>query len=151
MSQLSPEQACSCLGDVAKELVSEIWRKLLGTKSLDNDETVTPGIPTNWSVNANVPERDGRVVWLIKEVGGSDAIAHRHEDILRQRYGRSLPGRGRRMVQPWNENEDFGTEPDPGQPGMLQELDARRVWRGLLSRPISSLSGTMTSPCCFGC
>ena len=114
-----------------KELVSEIWRKLLGTKSLDNDETITPGIPTNWSVNANVPERDGRVVWLINEIGGSDAIAHRHEDILRQRYGRSLPGRGRRMVQPGNEDEDFGTEPDP-QPGMLQELDARRVWRGLL-------------------
>jgi hypothetical protein len=36
------------------------------------------------------------------------------------------------MVQPGNEDEDFGTEPDPGQPGMLQELDARRVWRGLL-------------------
>jgi hypothetical protein len=115
-----------------KELVSEIWRKLLGTISQDNDQTVTPGIPTNWSVNANAPERDGRVVWLIKEIGGSDAIAHRHEDILRQRYGRSLPGRGRRMVQLGNEDEDFGTEPDPGQRGMLQEVDARRVWRGLL-------------------
>ena len=117
-----------------KELVSEVWVKLLGTVSLDNDEAegLTPGIPANWSVNANAPERDGRVVWLIKEIGGSDAIAHRREDILRQRYGRSLPGRGRRMVQPGNEDEDFGTEPDPGQPGMLQELDARRVWRGLL-------------------
>jgi hypothetical protein len=115
-----------------KELVSEIWGKLLGTISLDNDETVTPVIPANWSVNANVPERDGRVVWLIKEIGGSDALAHRHEDILRQRYGRSLPGRGRRMVQPGNEDEDFGTEPDPSQRGILEEVDARRVWRGLL-------------------
>ena len=36
------------------------------------------------------------------------------------------------MVQLGNEDEDFRTEPDPGQPGMLQEVDARRVWRGLL-------------------
>ena len=36
------------------------------------------------------------------------------------------------MVQPGNEDEDFRTEPDPGQLGMLQEVDARRVWRGLL-------------------
>ena len=114
-----------------KELVSEVWVKLLGTVTLD-EEGLTPGIPANWSVNADAPERDGRVVWLIKEIGGSDAIGHRHEDILRQRYGRSLPGRGRPMVQPGNEDEDFGTEPDPGQPGMFQELDARRVWRGLL-------------------
>ena len=134
MPQLSPEQASSCLGDDAKGAVSEVWVKLLGTVTLDNDEAegLTPGIPADWSVNANAPERDGRVVWLIKEIGGSDAIGHRHEDILRQRYGRSLPGRGRPMVQPGNEDEDFGTEPDPGQPSMLQEVDARRVWRGLL-------------------
>jgi hypothetical protein len=114
-----------------KELVSEIWGKLLGTISLDEAEGA-PGIPTNWSLNADAPERDGRVVWLIKEIGGSDAIGHRREDILRQRYGRSLPGRGRRMVQLGNEDEDFGTEPDPGQRGMSQEVDVRRVWRGLL-------------------
>ena len=65
-----------------KELVSEVWVKLLGTVTLD-EEGLTPGIPANWSVNANAPERDGRVVWLIKEIGGSDAIGHRHEDILR--------------------------------------------------------------------
>jgi hypothetical protein len=117
-----------------KELVSEVWVKLLGTVSLGNDEAegLTPGFPANWSVNANTPGRDGRVVWLIKEIGGSDAIGHRHEDILRQRYGRSLPGRGRPMVQPGNEDDDFGTEPDPSQRGMLEEVDARRVWRGLL-------------------
>ena len=115
-----------------KELVSEIWRKLLGTISQDNDETVTPGIPTSWSVNAKAPERDGRVEWLIEQIGGSDALGHRHEDILRQRYGRSLPGRGRPMVQLGNEDEDFGTEPDPGQRGMLEEVDTRRVWHGLL-------------------
>jgi hypothetical protein len=38
-----------------KELVSEVWVKLLGTVSLGNDEAegLTPGIPANWSVNAN--------------------------------------------------------------------------------------------------
>ena len=37
------------------------------------------------------------------------------------------------MVQLGNEDEDFGTEPDPGQRGMLEEVDARRVWLGLLA------------------
>jgi hypothetical protein len=81
-----------------KELVSEVWVKLLGTVTLDNDEAegLTPGIPANWSVNANAPERDGRVVWLIKEIGGYDAIGHRHEDILRQRDRTIASGRGPR-------------------------------------------------------
>ena len=69
----------------------------------------------------------------IKEIGGSDAISHRHEDILRQRLRTIASGtRPSNRFSLGTEDEDFGTEPDPGQPGMFQELDARRVWRGLL-------------------
>jgi hypothetical protein len=78
-SELTPE-----------ELLSEIWLKLLGTVSLDDKmDSFTP----EWSVDPDVPERDGRVAWLIGEIGGPNALAHRHEDILRQRFGRSQSGR----------------------------------------------------------
>jgi hypothetical protein len=113
------------------ELLSEIWQKLLGTLSLDNDEA--PGTnPAEWSINLQAPEEDGRVVWLIEEIGGSEAIAHRYEDVLRQRFGRSLPGRGRPTVQPGNEDE-FENISEPGECRPLEEADARRVWRGLLA------------------
>ena len=78
-SELTPE-----------ELFSEIWLKLLGTVSMDETEDKPP-IRTEWSVDPDVPERDGRVEWLIGEIGGSGALAHRHEDILRQRFGRRRP------------------------------------------------------------
>ena len=85
----------------AEELMSEICLKLLGTVSLDDDKTeeFATTLPTEWSINPHDPEHDGRVVWLIEEIGGFDAIAHRYEDILRQRYGRVRPGRGRPTKQ----------------------------------------------------
>jgi hypothetical protein len=59
----------------ADELLSEIWQKLLGTVSLDNDETdYATTVPAEWSINLDAPERDGRVAWLVREIGGSDAI-----------------------------------------------------------------------------
>src|SRR5262249_14367005 len=82
-----------------EELVSEIWQKLLGTVSLgpmNEAPESLPVAPREWSIDPHAPERDGRIVWLIEEIGGRDALAHRHEDILRQRFGRSSPGRGRR-------------------------------------------------------
>ena len=118
-----------------EELLSEIWQKLLGTVSLHNDEAPGSilGNPAEWSIDPHVPECDGRVVWLIKEIGGSEAIAHRYEDILRQRFGRSQPGRGRPIVQPGNEDELFEIGSEPGECDLLQEVDARRVWHGLLA------------------
>ncbi len=115
-----------------EELISEIWQKLLGTVSLLDAETSDcfPVNPGEWSVDLRAPERDGRVVWLIEEIGGSEALGHRCEDILRQRYGRSLPGGGRRIAQLSNENE---IDPDPGGAEPLEETDARYVWRGLLA------------------
>ncbi len=115
-----------------EELVSEIWQKLLGMVSLLDAETSDrfQVNPAEWSVDPHAPERDGRVVWLVAEIGGFEALVHRCEDILRQRYGRSLPGGGRRIAQLNNENE---IDPDLDGAETLDETDARCVWRGLLT------------------
>jgi hypothetical protein len=110
------------------ELVSEVWLKLLGTVSVGDQAEI---IPARWIISSDAPERDGRVVWLIQEIGGFDAIRHRHEDILRQRFGRSLRGRGRPIVQFETDDEpELTSEPDPST---LGTEDAHRVWRGLLA------------------
>jgi hypothetical protein len=123
-----------------EELVSEIWQKLLGTVSLGtvslNGADAPPAAPAEWRIDEwrideEAPEGDGRVAWLIDEIGGLDAMSHRHEDILRQRFGRSSPGRGRRIVQPAEDGlSNIGADPE-GR-GALEDTDARQVWRGLL-------------------
>jgi hypothetical protein len=121
-SELTPE-----------ELVSEIWQKLLGTVSLNDAPAPLPAPSAESNIDLRAPERDGRVVWLLEQIGGLDALSHRHEDILRQRFGRSSPERGRRIVQPGIEDvpSDMGSsEPEEGRG--LMETDVRRVWRGLL-------------------
>jgi hypothetical protein len=109
------------------ELVSEVWKKLLGAVSLERDRspTIRAG---EWSTDP-APERDGRVIWLIAEIGGSEAIGHRYEDIQRERYGRSKPGVGRLYTQPI-EPDERGMDPD--QSSELDRTDSHRVWRGLL-------------------
>jgi hypothetical protein len=117
----------------ADELLSEIWAKLLGTMSLDNTETEKlTALPAEWSVDSDAPERDGRVVWLVREIGGPTAIAHRLEDISRQRHGRFQSGRGRPIVQLEDEDETTDTVSEPEQPNPSNQLDAYRIWRGLL-------------------
>jgi hypothetical protein len=117
-----------------EELLSEIYQKLLGTVSMaDKVDNFAPANPIEWRVDSDAPERDGRVIWLVEEIGGFDAIAHRHEDILRQRFGRSQPGRGRPIVQPGIENETIELGSDPDQPITLQQVDAYHAWRGLLA------------------
>jgi hypothetical protein len=114
----------------AEELLSEIWQKLLGTVSLDNEQTEElTALPPEWNINADAPERDGRVVWLIEEIGGSNAIAHRLEDISRQRYGRFQPDRGRPTVQLGAEDEPTETASDPED--TLHHTDVHRIWGGL--------------------
>jgi hypothetical protein len=120
LSELTPE-----------ELLSEVWLKLLGTVSLEETEEFTPGAAPEWTVDQQNPERDGRVVWLIEEIGGAEAIAHRHEDIRRQRHGRAKPEVGRPMVQLEHESAEPGSDPD--QPIRLQQMDAYRVWCGLIA------------------
>jgi hypothetical protein len=116
----------------SEELVSEIWQKLLGTVSLGPSNEAPESAPADWSIDPRAPERDGRVVWLIDEVGGVDALSHRHEDIQRQRFGRFLPERGRRIVQHETERATSEIRVDPEEGRSLTETDARRVWRGVL-------------------
>src|SRR5262249_37053014 len=68
------------------------------------------------------------VVWLIREVGGPRALAHRCEDIRRRRWGRATPGMGRPLVQP-AELPTIETDPDEGG---LGPADAVNIWRGVL-------------------
>ena len=116
-----------------EELVSEIWQKLLGTVSVHNEETLSSPDPNQASIDEHAPERDGRVVWLIDQIGGSEAMAHRREDILRRRFGRALAGSGRRMVQPPSDGEFSEIISDADAPSALEAADGLRVWRGLLA------------------
>jgi hypothetical protein len=88
-----------------------------------------------WTVDLNAPDQDGRVVWLMEEIKGFEVLTHRHEDIRRQRHGRYLPGAGRRLVQPDNDDDGafeniLGSERN--ELDTLHEADIRRIWRGLL-------------------
>src|SRR5262249_18272040 len=87
----------------SEELVSEVWAKLIGRITMPDpddaaDRSNFPD-PSGWTIDPQVPENDGRVVWLIREIGGSRALAHRCEDIRRRRWGRATPGVGRPLVQ----------------------------------------------------
>jgi hypothetical protein len=116
----------------SEELVSEVWAKLIGTITMPdpNDATERSNFPdpSDWTIDLQVPENDGRVIWLIREVGGHRALAHRCEDIRRRRWGRATPGVGRPLVQP-SELPDLEADPDEGG---LGPADALNVWRGVL-------------------
>jgi hypothetical protein len=116
----------------SEELVSEVWAKLIGSITMpdpsDAAERSNFPDPRDWTIDPHVPENDGRVVWLIREVGGPRALAHRCEDIRRRRWGRATPGVGRPLVQP-AELPAIETEPDEGG---LGPADAVNIWRGVL-------------------
>ena len=118
-----------------EELLSEIWQKLLGSLSVHSEETRDlPSFDVNQaSIDADAPERDGRVVWLIDQIGGFEAMAHRREDILRRRFGRGSTGSGRRMVQPVNDHDFAQIVADADTPNGLDAADHLRIWRGLLA------------------
>jgi hypothetical protein len=116
----------------SEELLSEVWAKLIGsiTMSDPNDASEKSHLPepSDWSIDPHVPENDGRVIWLIREVGGPRALAHRCEDIRRRRWGRATSGVGRPLVQP-TEFPDIEADPDKGG---LELADAVNIWRGVL-------------------
>jgi hypothetical protein len=116
----------------SEELVSEVWAKLIGSITMpdpnDAVERSNSPDPSDWTIDPYVPENDGRVVWLIREIGGSRALAHRCEDIRRRRWGRATPGVGRPLVQ-LSELPDVETGPDEGG---LGQADAVNIWRGVL-------------------
>jgi hypothetical protein len=109
-----------------EELVSEVWLKLLGTVSRSDDEEVDLR-PEDWTLD-DMPERDARVVWLIREIGGWVAIGHRHADILRSRFGR-----GHVTVQVGDDDDPIDFEHYPEDDINLRASDAHRVWQGLLA------------------
>jgi hypothetical protein len=116
----------------SEELVSEVWAKLIGRITMPDpddaaDRSNFPD-PSDWTIDPQAPENDGRVVWLIREIGGPRALAHRCEDIRRRRWGRATTGVGRPMVQP-SEFADIETGPDEGG---LGQADAVNIWRGVL-------------------
>src|SRR5262249_31658358 len=116
-----------------EELLSEVWQKLLGAVSVQSEEGSSGPDPTQVSIDADAPERDGRVVWLIDQIGGSTGIAHRREDILRRRFGRSSRGNGRPLVQPRSDGEFTEIMSDADTASGLEAADGLRVWRGLLA------------------
>jgi hypothetical protein len=115
----------------SEELASEIWAKLMGSIAMpdpkDTGKSNFPD-PKDWTIDPHVPENDGRVIWLIREIGGVRALAHRCEDIRRRRWGRATPGVGRPLVQP---SELPEVQADPNEGG-LGSADAFNVWRGVL-------------------
>jgi hypothetical protein len=151
------------------ELLSEVMIKILGQASRHDEldigqkDTLTPdaagpkyeketgnlaSIPTDWSIDDHDPKRDGRVAWLISEVGGMRALSHRYEDMRRQRWGR-WQDTGYRTVQisalqshNHSEAQDEGEtiarfadgsiqlQSDPEEPRQLD--DTRLAWIGLL-------------------
>ena len=116
----------------SEELVSEVWAKLIGSITMPDPNEVAERSnfpdPSDWTIDRHVPEDDGRVVWLIREIGGPRALAHRCEDIRRRRWGRATTGVGRPMVQP-TEFPDIEMAPDEGG---LGSADAVNIWRGVL-------------------
>ena len=116
----------------SEELVSEVWAKLIGSITMPdpNDAAERSNFPdpSDWTIDPQVPENDGRVIWLIREIGGPRALAHRCEDIRRRRWGRATRGVGRPMVQP---REFPNIETDPDESG-LGPADAVNIWRGVL-------------------
>ena len=112
------------------QLVSEIWLRLIGAVVSPNEEEMFD-FPTRegWSTD---PAYDARVEWLIQQIGGRQALAHRCEDIRREQWGRALPEGGRRPVQPDDDGEVFESGEGPVVDQPLQEADARHAWSGLV-------------------
>lgn len=119
----------------ALELFSEVMAKLLGVAGVgaeENDaadEKRRQDAVSTWTLSDD-PKRDGRALWLIEQIGGQQALAHRYEDIRRRRHGGKWREGGYRQVQLELEHiETLSVDPDDPH----QDEDARQVWRGLLA------------------
>ena len=111
------------------ELFSEVMAKLLGATSADGQhaDPVDEGPEPDWTVHQD-PKLDGRVTWLVAEIGGRQALGHRHEDIRRRLYGRWREGSYK--VEQLADEHTVELAVDPIDPH--EDEDNRRAWRGLL-------------------
>jgi len=115
----------------ALELFSEVMAKLLGAGSSGNlmaSNKDTGAIERDWRVDHD-PSRDGRVSWLVSEIGGRQALAHRNEDIRRRLYGRWR--KGGYTVEQLAEGHVADLAVEPEEP--YEDEDNRKIWRGLLA------------------
>jgi len=111
-----------------REMFSEVMAKLLGAAgSSENDVDDAPALPT--LLPHEDPKRDGRVAWLLSEIGGRQALTHRQEDIRRWLYGRREGGY--RLDQLENEHLDIAVS-EPTGLQLLEERDHGLIWRGVL-------------------
>lgn len=114
------------------ELFSEVMAKLLGAAT--SGDRQRPGErdgeepKPDWTIDED-PKRDGRVIWLVSEVGGRQALAHRHEDIRRRLYGRWREGSYK--VEQLEEDHIVGLAVEPTDP--YENEDNRRAWLGLVA------------------
>ena len=115
------------------ELFSEVMAKLLGATAAGEGQgpraEAADEMPNmDWNVHTD-PKQDGRVAWLVAEIGGRTALAHRHEDIRRRLYGRWREGSYRTDQLADEHTVDLAVDPiDPHD-----DEDNRRAWRGLLA------------------
>ena len=111
------------------ELFSEVMAKLLGATAAGEGADAADEMPSkDWNVHTD-PKQDGRVAWLVAEIGGRTALAHRHEDIRRRLYGRWREGSYRTDQLAEEHTADLAVDPiDP-----LEDEDNRKAWRGLLA------------------
>jgi hypothetical protein len=115
----------------ALELFSEVIAKLLGagsSGSLIASNRDAEAFQREWLVDHD-PSRDGRVSWLVSEVGGRHALAHRNEDIRRRLYGRWR--KGGYTVEQLAEGHVADLAVEPEEPH--EDEDNRKIWRGLLA------------------
>lgn len=114
----------------AAELFSEVMAKLLGATGMEQNGNPQPTRALSEELAGHDdPKRDARVAWLIESVGGSQALAHRQEDIRRRRHGGKWRNDGYRHVQLEEEHlENAYIDPDDPH----EDDDTSRVWLGLL-------------------
>lgn len=113
------------------ELFSEVMAKLLGASASgegQHADAMDEGPKPDWTAHTD-PKLDGRVAWLVSEIGGRQALGHRHEDIRRRLYGRWREGSYR--VDQLAEEHTVDLAVDPIDPH--EDEDNRRAWRGLLA------------------
>jgi hypothetical protein len=117
------------VGDMStRALSSQVWLKLIASVSLDDEEPELPDVnPDEWSVDLLNPERDGRVTWLITEIGGFTAIQHRYQDLEHERHGKKRPKQLDDDEPEEGEGDLDGRTPDQ------REEDALNVWHGVLA------------------